>query len=154
MFRQWNTIKTKSILKAKKVQLSVETPSMLAGTKLILSYREVWPQGALTALRCILSEDQYNPSSNNQITRFVKHIYPVSLPRVGTVKHIAQPISTISEILVEMIKKNFTANGYKIYTDGGWNNQTNTIYELLYGKDTTKYQATRAICLVKEDELT
>jgi ribonuclease HI len=52
-----------------------------------------------------------------------------------------------------MIKHNFAANGYKIYTDGGWNNQTNTIYELLYGEDTTKYQATGAICLVKEDEL-
>ena len=51
-----------------------------------------------------------------------------------------------------MNKYNFSSNGYKIYTDGGWNNQTETIYELLYGKDVTKFQATGAVCLVKEDD--
>jgi hypothetical protein len=44
MFRKWVTTKEESINMANKVQLSSETPSMLAGTGLVLNYREVWPQ--------------------------------------------------------------------------------------------------------------
>jgi len=127
---------------------------MLASTKLIINYRDIWPQGAITVLRCILSEDHHTGNPNCRITRFIKHKYVVPPPIVGTAKYIAQPTSTLSEVLVQMNNMNLTPNGYKIYTDGGWNNQTGTLYELLYGKDITKFQATGAVCIVKEDEST
>jgi hypothetical protein len=149
MFRKWDVMKQENILEAKKVQLSTETPSMLAGTNLILNYRQVWPKGT-PAQRCILSEDQL--SSNKQIIRFIRHKYTVSQPVVGNVRYIVQPNSTLSPILQMMKQMNFTSNGYKIYTDGGWSNQTDTLCELLYGKDTSKYQATGAVCLIKEDD--
>ena len=98
------------------LHLSEDTPSLGAGTDLLMHYDDAWPTNLVT--RAILVADDSFPSGSKgterTLLREFSHLRPSSLPSPTLVVTPAQNI-------VAWLRSNqFEEGSYEIFTDGAW----------------------------------
>jgi hypothetical protein len=151
IFRKWIPIKkSDQIQNTRVVKLCPTSYSRLAGTDIVLTYAEVWEEQEVA--RCILDKEEFviDENSKEYIERKVLYRAFAMPPRLGTMDDILPKQSTLLAVEKEMQNKGFRINGYTMFTDGSYTDNTDFITATFYGKNIQANCAGAAIVLVQD----
>jgi hypothetical protein len=127
MFRRWLGFMGTHI--GSILQLAGDTPSLGAGSELILTYAEVWSSAIST--RVILESDDSFPRLDKATKRKVVRKFNQLSPLLGP--HVPRSQSPAEKIVDWLKDIGLDEGAYEIFTDGGWKDHTPWLTNCFYG---------------------